>query len=41
MSGNLEYWKQRQINVVSWSAMEMLYNERQLRYFKQDADLPR
>ncbi len=39
--GDLEYWKQRPINVISWSAMEMLFNERQLKYYRQDADLPR
>jgi hypothetical protein len=41
LKGNLEYWKRRHFSTVSWSAVEMLYSERQLKWFKQDMDVPR
>ncbi len=34
-------WQSRRTEVISWSAMELLYNERQMKYFAQDADMPR
>lgn len=34
-------WQKRNTEVISWSAMELLYNERQMKYFAQDADMPR
>ncbi|GLC47538.1 hypothetical protein PLESTB_001403000 [Pleodorina starrii] len=38
---NLEWWsKRRRGDAISWSAMEMLMNERQRRYFAEDADMP-
>ena len=41
LKGNLEYWKRRHFSTVSWSAVEMLYSERQMKWFKQDMDVPR
>jgi len=41
VSGSLEYWKRRVFSNISWSAVEMLYTQRQLNYFKQDMDVPR
>ncbi|GLI69609.1 hypothetical protein VaNZ11_014276 [Volvox africanus] len=38
---NLEWWSNRRSDAISWSAMEMLFNERQRKYFAEDADLPR
>jgi len=37
---SLDAWRQRNVNVITWSAVDMLYNQRQRRYFAQDADLP-
>lgn len=33
-------WKPRQINNISFRAIEMLYNPRQLMYYWNDMDLP-
>ena len=41
LTGSLEYWKRRHFSTISWSAVEMLYSERQLKWFKQDMDVPR
>ncbi|EFJ40530.1 hypothetical protein VOLCADRAFT_121711 [Volvox carteri f. nagariensis] len=38
---DLEWWRSRRSNAISWSAMELLFNERQRKYFAEDADLPR
>jgi len=40
VAGTLEYWQPRQRTELSWSAMEMVYNERQLHHFREDADMP-
>lgn len=37
---SLDAWRQRDINVITWSAVDMLYNQRQKKYFGKDADLP-
>lgn len=37
----LDAWKQRRISVITWSAMDMLYSQRQIELYKEDADLPR
>ncbi len=37
---SLDAWRRRHINVITWSAVDMLYNQRQQRYYGQDADLP-
>jgi cell division protease FtsH len=37
----LEAWKQRRINVITWSAMEMLYTDRQKKMYREDMDMPR
>jgi hypothetical protein len=31
---DLEWWKQRRFNVVTWSALDMLFDERQLKYYR-------
>jgi len=41
VDGPLSSWQPRADRTVSWSAMEMLFTRRQLKYFKQDADTPR
>jgi hypothetical protein len=41
VSSGLEFWQRRHISTISWSAMEMLYSERQQQLYAQDADLPR
>ena len=38
---DLEWWKQRHINVITWSAIEMLYTESQLKHYREDMDVPR
>jgi hypothetical protein len=38
--GSLEYWKRRHFSSVSWSAVEMLYSERQMAWFRGDMDVP-
>lgn len=38
---NLDWWKQRRINVITWNAIDMLYSERQLKYYREDMDVPR
>lgn len=38
---DLEWWKQRKINSITWSAIDMLYSERQLKYYRQDMDVPK
>jgi hypothetical protein len=41
LSGSLEYWKRRHFRTVSWSGAEMLFSERQMKWFRQDMDLPK
>lgn len=41
MGGTLEFWKQRRFRTVSWSAAEMLYTERQMKWFRGDMDIPK
>lgn len=36
----LEWWKTRQISNISFRAIDMLFNERQMKYYEQDMDLP-
>ncbi|PNW85891.1 hypothetical protein CHLRE_03g201100v5 [Chlamydomonas reinhardtii] len=36
---NLDWWRRRQDNVISWSAMEILMSRRQVDLYKQDADM--
>jgi hypothetical protein len=36
----LEWWKTRHISNISFRAIDMLYNERQVGYYQQDMDLP-
>lgn len=38
---SLEFWKQRRIDVVTWTAVDMLFNKRQMELFKDDMDVPR
>lgn len=37
----LEWWKQRRVNSISWSAAEMLFTERQMKHFAVDMDQPK
>lgn len=36
----LEFWKQRKINRITWSAAEMLYSPRQMEAYRADMDMP-
>lgn len=36
----LEWWKTRNISSIGYRAISMLYNERQLKYYQSDMDLP-
>lgn len=36
----LEWWKTRHISSISFRASDMLYSERQAKYYEQDMDLP-
>ncbi|KAG2494742.1 hypothetical protein HYH03_006989 [Edaphochlamys debaryana] len=37
---NLEWWKKRRSSTISWSVMDLLYDERKKKYFQGDADIP-
>lgn len=39
VGADLDWWRQRNVSVISWSAMEMLYNKRQVELYREDADL--
>lgn len=41
VSMDLEFWKQRRINVITWNAVDMLFSERQLKHYRDDMDVPR
>ena len=41
LNGSLEYWKRRHFSTISWSAVEMLYSERQMKWFEADMDVPK
>jgi hypothetical protein len=38
---DLEWWKQRRFNVVTWSALDMLFSERQLKHYRWARGRPR
>ena len=37
---NLEFWKKRKINRITWSAAEMLYSPQQMKAYRPEMDVP-